>query len=163
MRHFRLRRPVAIAAMLTSSLILAGGAALVSTAGPASALAGGGQTCTSLTATVDISAFPPVATGTLSGCNSVGHNPGQLTAVVDITGAPSPGSIFWASGKATSLVTLTAVANTASTVCPSGIEADTTITVGGGPFVGTGGGGILCADITNFPVVVLTNFGPVTL
>lgn len=162
MRHIRLRRPTAVVALLATSLMLAGGA-LVSTASPASALAGGGQTCTSLTATVDISATPPIATGTLSGCNSVGHNPGSLTAVVDITGAPSPGSIFWASGKATSLITLTAAVNTASTVCASGIEADTTISVGGGPFVGTSGGGVLCADLSNFPVVSLTNFGPITL
>jgi hypothetical protein len=164
MRH-RFARPITMAAMLASSALLAGGV-LVATAGPTSASnAGGGQTCTSLTGTVDLSAAVPVLTGTLSGCNSVGHNPGAISAVVDITGAPAPISILWASGNATTVGSITAAAFTGdcTAVNPADIPVTATITVGGGPFVGTMGTSVLCADITNFPMVTIVNNGPVKL
>jgi hypothetical protein len=164
MRHFRLGRLAASVVMLGSTLGLAGGT-LLATAGPASAAAGGGQTCTSLSGTVDLSQAVPVLTGTLSGCNSVGHNPGQISAVVDITGAPAPISIFWASGNATSVGSITAAAFTGdcTAVNPADIPIIATITVGGGPFVGTSGMSTICADITNFPMVAIVNNGPVKL
>jgi hypothetical protein len=140
------------------------GGAFVATAGPASALAGGGQTCTSLVGSVDLSQAVPTLNGTLSGCNSLGHNPGSISVVVDITGAAAPGSIVWASGKATSLITLTAAVDFSGGPCPGGdIAVDATLTVGQGPYEGTRGTGIICADISGFPIVTLTNFGPVSL
>jgi hypothetical protein len=145
--------------MLGSSFALAGGAVL---AGPASASnAGGGQNCTSLTASGDISAFPPVVTGTISGCNS--NRDGVLTAVVDVSGGVSPGTIAWDTGKATSLITLQVVnIDFAAPDCtPGDVEVTVVITVGGGPYVGTSGTNVVCADISLFPVVTLTNFGTV--
>jgi hypothetical protein len=152
MRHIRLTRMVATAAMLGS---LVGGAVLA-TAGPASAAAGGVVNCTTLTATGDISAFPPVVTGTVSGCSS--HGGGTLTAIVDISGGIAPGSIAWNTGHATTLFTIQVInVDFSGTGCPAGdVTVTTLVTATAGPNAGTSGVNTLCADISAFPVVTIT-------
>jgi hypothetical protein len=164
MRH-RPSRLFTTTAMLGASLLLSGGV-LLATAGSASAAAGGLETCTSLTASIDLLTL--TATGTISGCNSAGLNPGNITiGPLDLSGGPSPGSIFWAAGKATSLTTTSAditmgpdcSAIAASTGDPQ-LPITLTITVLAGPFAGTTGGGGACVDLVTFTLV---NVGPITL
>jgi hypothetical protein len=151
MRHIRLTRMVATAAMLGS---LVGGAVLA-TAGPASAAAGGGVSCTGITGSGDISAFPPVVTGTVTGC---ANRSGVLTAIVDISGGIAPGSIAWSTGNATSLITIQVInIDFSGGTCPAGDVAVTAlVTVTAGPYAGTSGVNTLCADISAFPVVTIT-------
>jgi hypothetical protein len=147
------------AAAMVASLACAGAAVLVS-AGPAAASnAGGGQNCTSFTGTADLSATTPVVTGTLSGCNS--QRDGTLTAVVDVAGGVAPGSIAWATGKATSIITIQVTnIDFSGAGCPAGdITATLDLEVTGGPYVGTGGINTACADISGFPLVTFTNLG----
>jgi hypothetical protein len=135
-----------------------GGAAML--ASPASASnAGGGQTCTAFSGTADLSQQVPVVAGTLSGCNS--NRDGTLTAVVDITGGVVPASIFWATGKATSVGTLQVInIDFSGAGCaPGDIAATLDIEITGGPYQGTGGINTACADISGFPVVAFTNLG----
>jgi hypothetical protein len=145
--------------MLGASLMLSG--ALVTTAGPASALAGGTNSCTSFLGSADI--IQGTLTGTFSGCHQQGS--GVLSGALDITGAPAPGNIFWATGHATSVISFSASIDFSGGPCPAGdIAADVTIMVGGGPYEsGTPGGGILCADPSGFPIIALSNFGPVVI
>jgi hypothetical protein len=152
MRHIRLTRMVATAAMLGT---LVGGAVLA-TAGPASAASGGTNTCTSLTGTGDISAFPPVVTGTVSGCHQQGS--GVITAIVDISGGIAPGSIAWNTGKATTLFTIQVInVDFSGTGCPAGDVTVTALVVAtAGPYAGTSGVNTFCADISAFPVVSLS-------
>jgi hypothetical protein len=133
------------------------GGAVLANASPASASnAGGGQNCTTATASGDISAFPPVVTGTVSGCNS--NRTGVLTAVVDISGGISPGSIAWSTGKAMSLLTLQVInIDFSGTGCaPGDVTVTTLITITSGPYEGTSGVDTFCADISGFPVVTIT-------
>jgi hypothetical protein len=147
--------------MLGASLMLSG--ALVATAGPASALAGGTNSCTTFVGSADI--IQGTLTGTFSGCHQQGS--GVLDGILDITGAPAPGNIFWATGHATSVITFSAVIDLSGGPCPAGdIAADVTIIVGGGPYAtppSATGGGILCADASGFPFIALSNFGPVVI
>ena len=160
----RLTRPVAIAAMLGASLILSGGA-FVATAGPAAADAGGTNTCTSFLGGADLSSGVPVLSGTFSGCHQQGS--GMISGILDITGAPAPASIFWATGHATSVASISAVIDFSGGPCPAGdIAADVTIVVGGGPYAtppSATGSGILCADISGFPIIALSSFGPIVI
>ena len=162
MHRFRLGRSLAVLAMLGSSLMLAGGA-VVAAAGPASAAAGGQNVCSTFSGSADLSAGVPMLTGTFSGCHQQGS--GTVSAVLDITGAPAPGAIFWATGHATSVISLSAVIDFSGGPCPAGdVAADVTLTVGGGPYaLATPGGGIICADLSGFPIIALSNFGPVTI
>jgi hypothetical protein len=165
MRHFRLGRLAATAAMLGSTLGLAGGT-LLATAGPAHAAAGGVNVCDSFSGSADISAAVPVVTGTFGSCHQQGS--GAFLGVLDITGAPAPGDIFWATGHATSIVSFSAAIDFTGGNCPSGdIAADITLDVGGGPYStveGTAPGtGVLCADISALPLVSFSNLGPVTI
>jgi hypothetical protein len=150
--------------MLGATLGFAGGT-LLATAGPASADAGGVNTCSSFSGSADLSSGVPVLTGTFTGCHQQGS--GSLVGVLDITGAPAPASLFWATGHATSLLTVSAAIDFSGGPCPAGdIAADVTIVVGGGPYMtppSATGGGILCADISGFPVIALTNFGDVVI
>jgi hypothetical protein len=163
MRHFRLTRLVTTAAML-GSLVLAGGT-LLATSGPASAATGGQNVCNTFSGSADLSAAVPMVTGTFSNCHQQGS--GAFQGVLDITGAPAPGSIFWATGHATSVVSFSATIDLSGGPCPAGdIAADVTIVVGGGPYMtppAATGGGILCADISNFPIINLSNFGNVVI
>jgi hypothetical protein len=152
MRRFRLSRFIAIATMLGSSFALAGGTVLA-TAGPASASsAGGGQTCTTLNASGSLEAFPTVVTGRLDGCNS--NRGGTITAVVDLSGRVTPGSIAWDTGGATSVISLY-LGNFDFTggSCPAVpgmdivVAATMLITVGGGPYAGTSGTNVTCVDL----------------
>jgi hypothetical protein len=154
MRKFKLA-----AAAMVASLACTGGAMLLNASPAAASNAGGGQNCTSFTGTADLSAAIPVATGTVSGCNS--NRDGTLTAVIDITGGVVPLNIFWATGKATSVGTLQVTnIDFGGTGCPAGdIAATLDIEVTGGPYEGTGGTNTVCADISGFPTVVFTNLG----
>jgi hypothetical protein len=164
MRHIRVPRSIAVAAMLASSLMLAGGA-LAATAAPASADAGGVNTCSSFSGSADISQAVPIINGTFSDCHQ--QRSGTFVAVLDITGAPAPGTIFWATGHAESVTTFSAVIDFSGGPCPAGdVAADVTIDVTGGPYAtppSALGGGIFCADISGFPIINLTNFGPITI
>jgi hypothetical protein len=160
MRHSRLKRPVAIAAMLCSSLILAGGT-LLATAGSASAAAGGTNVCNTLLAGADISAG--TLTGTFSDCHQQGS--GTVVAGFDVSGGASAGSIFWATGHATSLITLQLIAiDFSGDGCPTpgAIAATVMLTVGGGPYEGSGSTAVICADPTTTPITV-TNLAPVVI
>jgi hypothetical protein len=159
MRHIRLTRMVATAAMLGS---LVGGAVLA-TAGPASAAAGGVVNCTSLTGGGDISAFPPIVTGPISGCSS--HSGGTLTAIVDISGGIAPGSIAWNTGHATTLITIQVInIDFSGGTCPAGDVAATVLIVAtAGPNAGTSSVGTLCADISGGLTAVVFSLAPGTV
>jgi hypothetical protein len=142
--------------MLASSLALAGGVLLTS-AGPASAVTGGLETCTSFSTVVDLGTG--AATGTISGCNSKGLNPGNITLNV----ATATGSIFWAAGHATSLISAipeVGVGDCSTVGTGADLPVTVVITVLDGPFSGTTGGGVLCLDFGTFNLV---NNGPITL
>jgi hypothetical protein len=148
-----------LAAAMVASLALSGGAVLLN-ANPASASnAGGGQNCTSFVGTADLSAAVPVATGTVSGCNS--NRDGTLTAVIDITGGVVPLTIAWDTGKATSVGTVQVTnIDFSGDGCPAGdIAATLDLEITGGPYEGTGGVNTVCADISLFPTVTFTNLG----
>jgi hypothetical protein len=158
MQKLRLARLVGVAAMLGSSFAVAGGTAL---AGPASASnAGGGQTCNSVTLTGDISDLN--LSGRIDNCGS--NRGGDFTATADLTGAPSSATIHWDTGNATSLLTLQVinVDFSGGDCVQSGdltVEATFLVTVGGGPYEGTGGVNNACAVVTG-STVVITNDGP---
>jgi hypothetical protein len=139
--------------MLGASLALTGGL-LLTTAGPASATVG--NPCTGLTGTIDLSG--PSASGTLTGCQS--HGGGTLSLpFIDISGGPSTGSVFWNTGKATTLFTVTAlvgVGDCSASGLP--IAATLTITANGGPYTPDVGGGVICTDGTT-----LVNAGPISV
>jgi hypothetical protein len=130
-------------------------------ASPASASnAGGGQTCTSFVGQTDISQAIPLATGTLSGCNS--NRDGELTAVFDITGGVSPAQILWTTGKAMSVGTVQVINIdfTGGDCTPGDIAATLDVEITGGPYAGTGGVNNVCADASGLPIVLFTNDGP---
>jgi hypothetical protein len=162
MRHFRLGRLAATAVMLGSTLGVTGGT-LLATAGPAHAAAGGQNVCDTFVGSADLSAAVPALTGTFSNCHQQGS--GALSGVLDVTGSPAPGAIAWATGHATSVISFSATIDFSGGPCPAGdIAADVTIDVGGGPYaLSSPGSGILCADISGFPIINLTNFGPTTI
>jgi hypothetical protein len=148
--------------MLGATLGLAGGT-LLATAGPASAAAGGQNVCDTFVGSADLSAGVPVLTGSFTNCHQQGS--GAVSGVLDITGAPAPVTILWATGHATSVGSISASIDFSGGPCPAGdVAADVTFTVGGGPYANsTPGTGIICADISGFPVIALTNFGPITI
>jgi hypothetical protein len=141
--------------MLGSSLALAGGA-VIAAAGPASAAAGGTVNCSSVSGSGDITAFPPVVSGPVSGCSS--HSGGVLTAIVDISGGVSPGSVAWQTGHATTLITIQVInIDFAGTGCaPGDVEVDTLLTATAGPYEGSSAVNHFCGDISAFPVVSLS-------
>jgi hypothetical protein len=164
MRHFRVGRLAATVVMLGSTLGLAGGT-LLATAGPASAASGGTNVCSTLVAGADLSSA--TLTGTFSDCHQQGT--GSLQVGFDVSGAPSTGSIFWATGHATSLITIQLIAlDFSGGPCPpasgggSDVAALVLLTVGGGPYEGSGSIATICADPTTTPITV-TNLGPVTI
>jgi hypothetical protein len=126
--------------MFGSALTLAG-SALIVTAAPASAAKGGTNVCTSYVGTFNVSTG--VLSGTLSGCHQ--HRSGTLEAVFDLVHpSPAPGSIHWATGGATSVITLTSLIVSAGP-CPAGdFVIDNTIRVSQGPYTGTPGHMIDC-------------------
>jgi hypothetical protein len=152
--------------MLGASLMLSGGA-FVATAGPASAAAGGVNVCNTFVATADATAAPPTISGTFSNCHQQGT--GAVSGVFDITGGPSPGSVLWATGHATSVFSLVLLGlDFSGGPCPPGdIAAFVEIDVGGGPYAtppAAAGGGTLCADISGgLANIAISNFGPITI
>jgi hypothetical protein len=163
MRYSQLYRLPVIAVMFLTSLLLAGGV-LFSTAGPATAAPGGTNVCSSLTASVDLSAAVPAGTGTLSGCHQQGS--GAWSALeISSPGSSSLGSISWQTGHATSVfvLTLTSLDFTRGP-CPAGdIAASFTMTVESGPYEGSNGGLVECAKLSHYPIVGLSNFGLVII
>jgi len=132
------------------------GGAVVATAVPASAAAGGVVNCTGLSGSGDISAFPPVVSGPVSGCSS--HSGGVLTAIVDISGGVSPGSVAWSTGHATTLLTIQVInIDFSGGTCAAGdVAVDALIVATAGPYQGSSAVNHLCADISGFPNVVLS-------
>jgi len=162
MRHFRLSRLAAAVVMLGSTLGIAGGT-LLATSGPASAEAGGVNVCNTFNGVADASGAVAIASGTLSDCHQQGS--GMLAGVFDITGAPAPASIAWATGHATSLINLQLIAiDFSGDGCPTpgAIAATVLLTVGGGPYEGSGSTAVICADPTTTPITV-TNITPVVI
>jgi hypothetical protein len=141
--------------MFGSALTLVGGA-LVATASPASAAKGGTDVCESYVGTFNFSTG--VLSGTLSGCHQ--HHSGTLEVVFDLNNPSSaPGSIHWATGGLTSVITLTSLVVPAGP-CPAGdFVIDNTINVSDGPYTGTSGHMIDClaasgAESSVGPVVI---------
>jgi hypothetical protein len=163
-RRRGLRRRIAVVAMLGSALTL-GGAGILATAGSAGAVNWAGDPTCTLTGTVDLSQQVPALTGTLGSCKSFGE--GAITAVFNLTGAPAPGSITWVGHNVTSSITLSVVTNWSTGLCPATAGGDylaaIAITFGGGPTVGTSGGGSMCVDFSHYPVLSVTNSGPINL
>jgi hypothetical protein len=175
MRHFRLTRLVKVAAMLASSLLLASGTVLP-TSGPASADAGGVNVCTGFSGVLDTTFFPfPVVTGTLTGCHQQGS--GVLTAVLDpFNGTQEPGSVFWAAGHATSVISAQLISfDTTGGPCASltapysgDVALYVAILVGGGPYASPyAWGGFFCFSVSDFfqynPMYPLTNSGNIVI
>jgi hypothetical protein len=162
LRH-GLTRLIAVVAMLGSALTLAG-AGILATAGSAGAVNWAGDPTCTLTGTVDLSQQTPVLTGTVNSCKSYGE--GAIAAVFNLNGTPAPGSITWVNRNVTSLITFSVAASPQSGACPatgSDVPLSVTITFGGGPVAGTTGGGSVCADFTHYPVLAVTNSGPIAL
>jgi hypothetical protein len=160
MRHFRVGRLAASVVMLGATLGFAGGA-LLATAGPASADNGGTNTCGTLLAGADLSAG--TLTGTFSNCHQQGS--GMVSAGFDVSGGVSSGSIFWATGHATSLINLQLIAiDFSGDGCPTpgAIAATVLLSVGGGPYEGSSSTAVICADPTTTPITV-TNITPVVI
>jgi hypothetical protein len=163
MRPSRLGCRPTVAVMLMAALLFAGGA-LLGTAGPASAATGGTNVCSTLSATVDLSAAVPMVTGTLSGCHQQGS--GAWSAVATTRPGSTPGSIAWRTGHATSNFVITTVAvDFTGGPCPAGdVAADFTIAVTSGPYEGSQGALVECVDISHYPTsLTITNFGSITI
>jgi hypothetical protein len=158
LHRVRPSRLIGVVAVVASSLALTGGALLVTTT-PASAVMGGLQTCQSLNLTLAPTTFP--ASGTISGCNSKGHNVGTVAISND-----SSGSITWASGMAASQISVGLAPFAVFCLSPFGNGAlyTLTITVVSGPYAGTSGGAQVCATPGPGPnEFTAVNQGPVTL
>jgi hypothetical protein len=142
--------------------MLAGGAFLT-TAGPATAATGGTNVCMSLSATENYSTG--LGIGTLSGCHQQGSGTWSVN-LFPIMG-PNTGSITWQAGQATSEIVLT-LTNFVETggACGSEVTAYSTITVTSGPYEGSNGSIVECADLSNFlsqGIITVTNLGPITI
>jgi hypothetical protein len=158
--RYRLSRILAALALLGSSLALAGGA-LVTSAAPASAAAGNTNVCASLVATFDPSTG--VSTGTLSGCHQQGSGTTLQTPDLANPFAPSPVTIAWATGHATSDVVVT-TGPASGDPCPAGdIAGAVSITVVHGAYSGSTGGYVICLDLSDYPVIHSTSVGPVVI
>jgi hypothetical protein len=121
-----------------------------------------GQSCQTLTATADLSRQVPALSGTLSSCNS--GSDGAIEMTLDITGAPTTGSIVWTTAGTASLVTFTPAFDYSGGPCPAGdLAADVTLAVDGGPFYATSGASVFCIDTASFPILTVTALGPIKL
>jgi hypothetical protein len=104
-------------------------------------------------------------TGILKGCTTPGFAglKGDVSAGFDVTGRPTPFSVFWPKLGASSLGNWT-VFQASGNPCPPTPVLDVlfnmTITIGNGPFAGTSGTGSFCLDYTTYSV---TSVGPVSL
>jgi hypothetical protein len=147
--------------MLGSAVILAG-SALVASAAPASAAAGGTNICSSFVGTTNL--VTGAFTGTDSGCHE--HGSGTVAGTVDseYLTAPARDTIHWATGHATSVVIRTEVISGVGAPCPAGdVVTHVTLRVVHGPYTGSTGHNIICNDISHFPIVHLTNVGPIVI
>jgi hypothetical protein len=135
----------------------------VTTATPSFAAAGGTNVCESFDATAV--AFTNPVIGTLSGCHQQGS--GTTVEVVDLNHpfAPTPVTIHWATGHATSEVIVSVSALSGENPCPNKLDsvAHVSITVVHGPYSGSTGGYVQCLDVSNFPILHATSVGPVVI
>jgi hypothetical protein len=158
--HHRLTSLVTAVALLGAPSTLAG-AALVASAGPASAATGGTNVCSSSVGTLN--AVTGINVVTLSGCHQQGS--GTVEAFIDPNHrfGPNPGTIHWATGNATSHTVTMSVLDP-SLPCPAGqFGSDVTITVVDGPYAGSTATNAFCADVSGFPIIHTTNLGPVVI
>jgi hypothetical protein len=151
--------------MLGSAVTLVGGS-LATTATPASAAAGGTYVCESFTAVATINpvTFVTTSIGTFSGCHE--HGSGTSVEVIGPNqdpSAPTPVTIHWATGNATSELIVTAVPRlSVDPQCPVGYR-DATIdvysTVVHGPYTGSSSIGVQCLDLSGLPTGILRSVG----
>jgi hypothetical protein len=157
MRH-RLTRLVAVAATF-----LAGGA-LVATATPVHAAAGGTNVCASAVGTLDLSAAVPTFTTTFTGCHE--HGSGTAIEVANLNNPSAPGhaTLHWATGNAASENIVTSVIDPTGGPCPAGdIATDVTIQVVHGPYTGSTGHAVICSDLSDLPIIHTFSVGPVVI
>jgi hypothetical protein len=155
MGHRRTRMLAAVA--MLGSAVTVGGGMLVATAGPASASAGGTDVCSAFAGTADVSTG--VATQTYSGCQEHGSGTAQYTL-----GPTTQFTIHWATGNATSDVVASSVLEPTGGPCPAGeLTNHVTLTVVDGAYAGSTGHNITCDDISGFPIVRVTNLGPIVI
>jgi hypothetical protein len=122
----------------------------------------GTNVCSSVVGTIDY--FTGVETGTLSGCHQQGS--GTFVQSIDPNNpyGQVAGTIYWATGNATSHVITTSVPDS-SVPCPAGFAygTDFFITVVNGAYAGSTGYGADCSDVSRFPIIHDTNVGPVVI
>jgi hypothetical protein len=158
--HHRLTSLVTAVALLGAPLTMAG-AALLASAGLASAATGSTNVCSSSVGTAN--AVTGVNAVTLSGCHQQGS--GTVDGFIDPNHpfGPNPGTIHWASGNATSHTVTTSVLDP-SLPCPAGqFGSDVTITVLDGAYAGSNATNAFCSDVSGFPIIHTTNLGPVVI
>jgi hypothetical protein len=158
--HHRITRTVAAVALTGSSLTLTG-AAMVANTAPASADTAGTNVCASIAGYEDFRTG--VQTGTITGCHQQGS--GTWKGLFDPNNpfAPQHGTIFWATGNATSDIVGTAVYDP-SVPCPAGdFGADATFTVVGGAYEGSTGHETECNDISAWPIVYSFSIEPLVI
>ena len=159
-RKYRTRM-LAMTVTMVSAVTLIGGS-LATTASPASAAAGGTNVCASLVATFDPSTG--VSTGALTGCHQQGS--GTTVQVPNLADpfAPSPFTIHWATGHATSEAIATPSPHLGGNPCPAGDAAgDISIAVVSGPYAGSTGGYVICLDLSTLPALHATSVGPIVI
>jgi hypothetical protein len=155
MGHRRNRKLAAVAAV--GSAMIVGGGMLIATAGPASASAGGTNVCSTFAGTADLSTG--VATQTYSDCQQHGSGTAEYTL-----GPTTQFTIHWATGNATSDVVASAVSDPSGGPCPAGeITNHVTLTVVDGTYAGSTGHNITCADLSAYPIIHVTNLGPIVI
>ena len=161
-----LRQTVAMTAMLASTVAIIGGS-LATTAVPSSAAPGGTNVCASFTAvgTVDLVTGATTSIGTLSGCHQQGSGTTvQVVGPNQDPNAPTPVTVHWATGHATSEGITTTVPHLSGDPCPAGdVAGDVSITVVHGPYTGSTGGFVICLDLSDFPILHATSVGPVVI
>jgi hypothetical protein len=152
-------RLITLAAMFASVVTIVGGT-LAATAVPSSGAPGGTNVCTGFTATANV--LTSVATGTLTGCHQQGS--GTTLEIVDPNNplAPTPVTIAWATGHATSEAIVTVVPGPTTAACPLG-TGDVSLNVVDGPYTGSNGHFVQCLQSFSFPNISGISLGPVVV
>jgi hypothetical protein len=157
--HNRFIRVLTVAAM-TGSLVILGGGALVSTAGPSSAATGGTNVCSSLVGRAVVTTVV-VATEAVSGCHQQGS--ATVDGFQSTPGGLTQDTIHWATGHATSHAIVAGVSSVGAP-CPAGdVTTRGTLVVIDGPYAGSIGHNVICVDLSRFPILTWTNLGPITI
>lgn len=161
-QHTKYRtRMLAMTVTIVSAMTLIGGS-LATTPTPASAAAGGTNVCASGVATFDPSTG--VSTGTLTGCHQQGSGTTVQVANLADPFAPTPFTIHWATGHATSEAIATPGPHLGVNPCPAGdVAGDISIVVVRGLYAGSTGGYVICLDLSTLPALHATSAGPIVI